>query len=293
MGPVLVGLDGSRESIAALRWGEWFAARTQQDLHVAHAWQHGKKIEPLFSPANDVEALESGIQARLREMVEAQFEDATRVTGYLALRGEIAGSLLKEAARAECSLIVVGARGAGGALRVLLGSVSRQLTECPARAVAIVPDGVQVASSEGWVVVVGVDGSAGSSRALRWAGDVARRGGGEVLAVHAFEPPEPDLSPSEQASVIDETHHRLDEEWCAPLRRLGVAHQAVIERGEPCAVLRGAAERVRPACVVVGSRGLGAFSQRLLGSVTYAVVRELDWPTVVIPSTRDCPVWKL
>lgn len=291
MAPVLVGMDGSPHSVAALQWADWFSTRTQHELHVVHAWQHGKSIGPLADGPANTESLEERIEARLQEVVESTLGAGSRVTRYAAVRGDSADALLKEASTQHAALIVVGTRGMGGALRVLLGSVARRLTEYPARPVAVVPDGTWGTDTEGWALVVGADGSAGSSRAVRWAGEMARRGGGEVIVVHAFEPPLPDLPHEMERGAIDEARRRLDQEWCAPLREIGVAYRTVIERGDAPAVVRWAADETRPACVVAGSRGLSPFSQRVLGSVTHALLRELEWPTVVIPSPRDCVVW--
>jgi len=86
---------------------------------------------------------------------------------------------------------------------------------------------------------------------------------------------------------------RLEEEWCAPLRAAGAQHRAVVTSGPAALALIRAADDVRPAAIVLGSRGLGALSRRLLGSVTDRLLRESAWPTVVIPSPRDCVVWSI
>ncbi len=293
MGAVLVGLDGSAESIAALRWAAWFATTTQRELHVAHSWQRGSKHGLLASTATgalDAEDLESAVCEALRGIVDQELDDASVVTDYRALRGDIATSLLAEADRDHGLLIVVGARGYGGARRAVLGSVSRRLTECPARTVVIVPDEVSIPEPGPWSIVVGIDGSTASSRAVRWAASVARHGG-RVVAVHALELAELDMTRAERAATLEEMHRRLAEEWCAPLRAAGVAHEVRVDYGPAREVLARVAEQVRPVCVVAGSRGMGSLSQRLLGSVTHNLVRELDWPTVVVPAPRDRLVW--
>lgn len=217
--------------------------------------------------------------------------DTAVAPDFTALRGTPDSALDKEAARLGSTLIVVGARGAGGASRILLGSVSRMLTECPTQAVAIVPEFEPAAVGDRWSIVVGVDGSDGSARALRWATEAARRGGAEVVAVHAFKSPVPDVFGTVEQSLEDETRARLEEEWCSPLRLADVAYRTVMEKGPAEVVIRSVSDSVRPECVVVGSRGRGPISQRVLGSVTHHLVRQLDWPTVVIPSARDCAVW--
>lgn len=209
-----------------------------------------------------------------------------------ALRGSAPGALLKEAERLGATLIVVGARGEGGARRVLLGSVTRGLTERPSEAVAIIPelDGDAFGRRS---MVVGVDGSDGSARAVRWAAESAQRAGAEVVAVHAFEAPISDATRAEVRSLLAEARARVEEEWCAPLRHADVAHRAVVEPGRADLVVGRVADSVRPGCIVAGTRGLGPISQQVLGSVTHRLVRESEWPVVVIPAPADRPTWPL
>ncbi len=295
MGDILVGLDGSAGSLLALRWAAWFASSTQRGLRPAHAWQYGRPLEDSLAgsaPPPDVDGLESALEDRLRELAQQELDDPTVVTECRALRGPALQALRDEAERTDASLIVVGARGTGGALRVMLGSVSRQLIHYPMRAVAVVPDYDVLASRKG-PIVVGVDGSAGSSRALRWATDAAHRTENDVIVVHAFEPPLPDLGQDEVASLADEVRQRLDEEWCAPLRSREVPYRPLLEPGDARTVIQRVADRVQPGLVVVGSRGLGPVGQRLPGSVAHHLVRELDWPTVIVPGPRDRVVWRI
>jgi len=289
---VLVGLDGSAHSLVALRWAGWCAAATGADLHVAHAWQQGPPLDgALGAGIADAADLEAAVERRLRQLAAAELRDPGAVAGARALRGEGPAALTREAARLDAGLVVVGARGAGNALRALLGSTASRLTECPVRAVAVVPDDAEVPPRSGAGLLVGVDGSTGASRAVRWAAAVARAARRPVVAVHAFEPGVPDLTPEEGESLLGEARLRLDEEWVAPLRARGVEHRTVVEPGDPRDVLPRVADAERPAGVVVGSRGLGPISQRLLGSVTHHLLRTLAWPTVVIPAPRDCVVW--
>ncbi|MFO7279953.1 MAG: universal stress protein [Thermoanaerobacterales bacterium] len=289
---VLVGLDGSAHSLVALRWAGWCAAATGADLHVAHAWQQGPPLDgALGAGIADAADLEAAVERRLRQLAAAELRDPGAVAGARALRGEVPTALTREAARLDAGLVVVGARGAGNALRALLGSTASRLTECPVRAVAVVPDDAEVPPRSGAGLLVGVDGSTGASRAVRWAAAVARAARRPVVAVHAFEPGVPDLTPEEGESLLGEARLRLDEEWVAPLRARGVEHRTVVEPGDPRDVLPRVADAERPAGVVVGSRGLGPISQRLLGSVTHHLLRTLAWPTVVIPAPRDCVVW--
>ncbi len=287
---VLVGIDGSEDSLASLRWAGRLAAGTGRRLELAYAWQHGRRLEGVFSTEHsDPSRLEAEVVSTLHEIAGRELGNVA--ASCRALRGPVATSLRRAAERTGASLIVVGASGSGGARRTLLGSVSRELTSCPSGAVAVVPRDENESAAAVPRVLVAVDGSDGSSRALRWAAHAAQQAGGDIVAVHAFECPVTDPSPREMASLSRERQQRFEQEWCAPLRVVGVPYRGVFEKGDPRRVLRRVAESERPMCVVVGSRGLGPVSQRLLGSVTHYLVRESPSPTVIIPSSRDCPVW--
>lgn len=289
---VVVAVDGSPESAHALRWAAWFTGATARPLHLVHAWQRrGPIVASLRVTSDDADVVEAAVCDRLRAIAVEAIGDADRVASCTALRGDIADAIAKHAARADAGLIVTGTHGAGGARRALLGSVARRLTEFPTRAVAVVPHDDDLPEGPAWSMVVGTDGSTGAARAVRWAGRVAREGAGELVVVHTLEPPVPDPTGAEVAFLRDEAATRLDQEWCAPLRELGVVHRTAVETGRVADALRTAADAVRPTAVVTGSRGLSGWSKRALGSVTHDLVRKLDWPTVVIPAPRDAVVW--
>jgi nucleotide-binding universal stress UspA family protein len=286
--PVLVGVDGSPESLAALRWAAQLAGSAGRRLIVVNAWQRGRPM--VENPGASPETIEQSYTDALAELVDTELSrlGVGVDTDVSVARGDPADALLDRAARDDASLVVVGACGSGGATRALLGSVSSHLTSCPTRTVAVVP---AHAESPGGPYVVGVDGSDGSSRAVRWAASAARLSGREVIAVHVLEVPLADPSPAQVKALTDEAAERARTEWCAPLVGAGVAHRVVIERGDAGEALRRVAVQVRPGAVVAGSRGRGPLSQRLLGSVTHRLLRELDTPVVVVPAPRDCPVW--
>jgi nucleotide-binding universal stress UspA family protein len=94
------------------------------------------------------------------------------------------------------------------------------------------------------------------------------------------------LSRAELNSVASEARQRLDEEWCAPLRDLDVSYRAILEHADARQTIVQIADAIHPAAVVE-SRGLGALTQRLLGSITHYLVLRLNWPAMIIPSPHD------
>lgn len=132
-------------------------------------------------------------------------------------------------------------------------------------------------------VLVGVDGSATSARAVRDAGELARRLGVELIVVHAVG----------LMSVIDGVHvpsegrraeltALVDERWCAPLRAIdGLVWRSMLVDGPPAEVLVSQADVVGASLVVVGSRGVD--SEKLLGSTSHHLVHHCSRPVVVVP----------
>lgn len=132
------------------------------------------------------------------------------------------------------------------------------------------------------LIVVGVDGSTDSQRALRWAAQEARTRGArlKVVLVWSYLDQEPagfDPAYGEQAA-----RRSLD----AAVAALG-AESAGVDL-EPVLVCdlpaRGLLDAARGAdLVVVGSRGLGGFTGLLLGSVSQQVTQHAPCPVVVVP----------
>ena len=132
-------------------------------------------------------------------------------------------------------------------------------------------------------IVVGLDGSVDSARALATAATLAGACGAEVVAVHAvglLAHIGGELRPSDQHR--DEIRAEVDR-WIAPLAAAGVAHRAVVEDGPPGLVLLRVAEREGAGLIVLGTRGLGSTDGVVLGSTSHHLVQFSPVPVVVVP----------
>jgi nucleotide-binding universal stress UspA family protein len=137
-------------------------------------------------------------------------------------------------------------------------------------------------------IVVGLDGSAESARALEWAADLATLTGAEITAVTVF-----DAGPFMSWGMapvylpdFDQLRAGLREDltdWCEPLRARGVAHHAVVRDGFAAEELLKEADSEPTDLIVVGSRGRGGFRELLLGSVAHHVTQHSQHPVVVLP----------
>lgn len=134
------------------------------------------------------------------------------------------------------------------------------------------------------VVVVGVDGSPNSRRALVEAGHHADAVRAHLVVVHALGLT--DLVAGEHVATFG---HRPEiaaevDGWCDALREIG-RHDFEMQLldGPPVDVLLRVACETGAAAIVVGRRGTGGRPELLLGSTAHQVIEHARCPVLVIP----------
>lgn len=128
-------------------------------------------------------------------------------------------------------------------------------------------------------VVVGVDGSADSLGALRWAADEACRNTRELIAVHALDPA---VQPGDRPPGSSDIAEQAAEEafrW-----RPGVCATGVTESGTPAEVLRRHSQQSR--LLVLASHGSGSNVAEPLGSVSDALCAQAECPILIVHAAR-------
>ena len=140
-------------------------------------------------------------------------------------------------------------------------------------------------------VVVGVDGSAGSERALRFAAQEARQRSARLRVVNAWHVPAVagggfavPISPAEfeegAKNILKKSLEGLGDELA------GLEVEQVVERGQASEVLIEEAEGAE--LLVVGTRGHGGFAGLLLGSVSQQCAHHAHCPIAIVrPEKHD------
>ena len=137
METIVVGVDGSEGSAAALEFAAGEAAFRGARLRIVSAWQipvgaYGNAFAPPLDPTTldafrvRAEQVADDALAAVKKLQPSLEAEATTV------QGQPADVLLEHGA--EAKLIVVGRRGLGGFRSLLLGSVSQQVVQhatCP------------------------------------------------------------------------------------------------------------------------------------------------------------------
>ncbi len=135
-------------------------------------------------------------------------------------------------------------------------------------------------------IVVGVDGSEGSTRAVEWVVDLAGQVDGRVVAVHTFEPLAHlgDMQPPyDFARIEDAVRGKLESEWCSPLTEAGVDHECRLMHGAAFQCLLDAADEVDADMIVVGARGYGLLKGLALGSTSGKLLHLSKRPVTILP----------
>ncbi|MBA2948807.1 universal stress protein [Streptomyces sp. PSKA28] len=263
---VVVGVDGSSSSLAAVEEAAREAQRRRAELRVVHAFSW--PVRPMYAPLDP-----SPLNRLVNEAAQRARSVAPEVEVSEAMVTGDAVAVLEAESRAA-DLVVVGPRGMGGFIGMLLGSTAVSLaahSQCPVMVVREEPAGAGP-------IVLGVDGSPVSGKAVDFAFAEAALRGAEIVAVHAWLP---DYAP---VGTGAESAERLLAHALAgrTARYPDVTVRQEVVSGETREVMIEASKTAQ--LVVVGARGRGGFAGLLLGSVSQAVLHHAHCPVAVVRS---------
>ncbi|BAH50219.1 universal stress protein [Rhodococcus opacus] len=285
---VVVGADGSDSSKSAVRMAAELATERGLNLKIIHALDFAPYGfgGPYMDSGGVYEWVEASGKAILAEAQEQAFavNPIIEVCTELSI-GSSAQWLVDLSENAR--IVVVGASGAGAAATALLGNTAINVTShahCP----VVVVRGDTHADGP---VVVGVDGSATSERAISVAFQEASMRNAPLVAVHvwsdlgskAFEDPRaaalvPQGLEEDERAVLAESLAGWQEKY----PDVQVTREVYIDN--PRARLLDWSKKAQ--LLVVGSRGRGGFKGMLLGSTSNSLVGGAQCPVVVVRPAR-------
>lgn len=297
-GRVLVGVDGSEGSLRALTWALEEAAIRESAIEAVTVWQSPEDFPRDVSFPVDEGELAERAKARLAKAIaETAGTHASVAVEPIVLEGDPAERLCQRAGPTD--LLVVGSRGHGTFTRLLLGSVSSKCARHRRSPIVIVPaphgDRAQSLEPTGRIAA-GVDGSAGSLRALRWAIDEAKAREAAVEAVMVWRGIEPDDDMAWELATFpsvgwhdlagaEHARAHLDRVVAKVEGEFGIEVERIVLEGDAAEILcrRAAGTDL----LVVGSRGHGTFADVALGSVSAKCAHHSPRPVVIVPTARD------
>lgn len=282
---LVVGVDGSVGADRALAWAVAEARRWAARLTITHCYP----VVP--EPGSWTHELETAAMRTVDDMVAPHVDALADVRWRTEVRWSPSGSWahkLVEAAEGA-DLLVVGSRGVGGFVQLLLGSVSHHVSVRSRCTVAVVHHGTVPPHDES-SVVVGVDGSGPSVRALRWAAREARQRDIPLRVVHAYLVPTATArvaragTDADASQVRERAHADAVALVDTTIRRASLTGELAVRRhvaaGSPAGVLTSLT--ATGDLLVCGQRGHGRVGQLLLGSVSDQCLRHGHGTVVVV-----------
>ncbi|HZV24908.1 MAG TPA: universal stress protein [Acidothermaceae bacterium] len=282
--PIVVGVDGSVGSRAAVGWAIDEATRRGAPVELVHSWR--PMYRATHNAAGDSEA-EMVARDHGAWLLAAAAGSVTSSAPQLVvttrlIKGRPSAGLLEAAANAQ--LLVVGARGVGGYAGLSLGSVSLHVVAHSPSSVVVVRSAREVGP-----VIVGIDGSAESKNVLRAALEEANLRHSPLVVMSAL------FVHSRAEGVLDRerafaaaqanANYSLEELLGILSTEYGTVEVSQsLPIGYPAEVLANASMSAQ--LLIVGSHGGGGFSGMKLGSIAHAVVHNAHCTVMVV---RDRP----
>ncbi|MEU8852274.1 universal stress protein [Streptomyces sp. NPDC048564] len=292
--PVVVGLDGSRESLAAAEWAAREAVLRGLPLRLVHAWEGGASpdesaLPELEAPRYRARRILRGAMDRLNEHYPQINLSAEQISRPAAEALVAAGD--------EAELLVLGSRAFSGFGGVMAGSVALAAVAHVARPVVLVradetleaehePDagGRSSARTPYRPVVVGVDPAHSCEEVLAFAFESAALRAAPLRVVHTWQLPYvPHALEARARRDVRAAAERALEAVLGPWREKypGVAVTELVEEGRPARHLPHASE---DACLLaVGRRIRPARIGARTGPVAHAVIHHVRCPVAIVP----------
>jgi len=288
--PVVVGVDGSEESLRAVEWAALEAKRHSSPLRIVSAPALVPRIHAYNASPQAIANALRGIAACALDASITRSEEVAQ--GLPVTTGLLSGppALAVAECSAEASMLVVGARGAGGFAVMALGSVSRYVASRAPCPVVVVREESMAVHRE---IAVGIRDPQDTTQTLAFAFEEAALRGADLVAVHTWfwfpsalhlwtaelRPADPDRIAAEIASSLAAALG----EWRDKYPGVQVRHDII--HGHPARVL--ASYSARADLVVLGRHGHPADAGPGIGSIQHAVLDHAHGPVAVVPSGGD------
>jgi nucleotide-binding universal stress UspA family protein len=284
--PLVIGVDGSVESLFAVDWGAREAAQRALPLELLHAWDADVSSETL-------QTLVPLLERQSADVLKAAADRARSIAPGVEIRRRHtmtrpAPALLHASLHADS--IVLGSRGPGRVRAAVARSTSMQVAGHAASPVVVVKG--DSGPQRNHAVIVGVDASEGCRDALGFAFTHAAAHGAELRVVNTWSVGlvQGTLAlnaPIEVWEKFEDAESDVIRTFMAPWtdKYPDVTVTTHISQGPAADALVRASNDA--SLLVVGSRGRGGFRSLLLGSVSRAVLHLAHCPVAVVRGTGD------
>lgn len=141
------------------------------------------------------------------------------------------------------------------------------------------------------VLLVGVDCSDCSNRALEYAAKAAEKSKLQLIVVHVIEwspftfntPKENEVRHQRREDELERAHEEIVDPVVSELRSQGLYARGVIRHGHPAETINAVAAEFGATNIIIGKTGASRLKTQLFGSVANTLVQVSDLPVTVVP----------
>ena len=141
------------------------------------------------------------------------------------------------------------------------------------------------------VLLVGVDCSGCSNRALEYAAKRAEQSKSQLIVAHVIEwspfsfstPQENEVRHKRREDELERAHTEIVDPVVSDLRKQGLYARGVIRHGHPAETLNALAQEFGATNVIIGKTGSSRIKTQLFGSVANTLVQISELPVTVVP----------
>ncbi|MEU7629495.1 universal stress protein [Nocardia sp. NPDC049220] len=282
---IVVGIDGTATALAAARWAAALADRERVPLvllSVAPAFDHPLTASALAETTLMLSDFRTAAKHKIEAAFAAVHRDQPQVEVHQVVEDGIPARILIEHS-VTARMIVVAADLGDRLSTLLLGSTALMVANKATSPVTVWRGATDRPLPDHRPVLVGVDGSPGSSAAVGAAFELASILRVGVLALHAWN--DPDLLqwtpvPDAWATLAEQERELLSERvagWSEKYPDVTVTK--VVQKSPPARALLEYAERAQ--AVLTGSRGHNRLTGLLIGSTSQNLLHHAPCPVVV------------
>ncbi|MBI5190081.1 MAG: universal stress protein [Nitrospirae bacterium] len=264
---LLLATDGTEYSEGAVREAISLAKGCSSSLFAMTVAETTTDYETLSR--EDVEkAIFAQAEGNLDKVRARASESGVDCTTIIVQGDDPHDSIVEHATEKRADMIVIGRRGAKGLAKLLMGEVAAKVVGNAPCDVLVVPRSARIEYKR---VLAATDGSAHSLAAVRRAIEIAKRGGGTVVAV----------------SAMRNEDERKEAEACVGqaaemARKEGVAVETATPTGRSFDVIVETAGGRSVDLIVMGTYGKSGIKKALMGSATEKVIGNAGCAVLVV-----------
>lgn len=283
---VLVATDFSEGGDEAIRQADQWARETKARLVAYHVVPYFLRSAPYFTQfqrkdQTDVLELEKRAAEELSERVMELTSREPDDFDVLVDSGAPDAAILKAAKQMRATLIVVGAHGASGIVRLQLGNVAERVV-----AYAHVPVLLARATPGAAGVLAATDLSKASLPVVSVGGEVAKQRGTKLTVLHVLDlqaVPGAWFGPGPlSARAWGAERGMAEKQLREAIRQAGVEGEAKVLEGLSAREIVAEAERLKVELVVIATHGRTGLKRLAMGSVARQVVHDAPCSVLVL-----------